>query len=129
MGTSTIGEQVIEYYCPPYDFDCKHKKECPHLMGLSTHWVFSQYSRARDQYREFLEIRDRFQHRLDDAYKRIRNLEKENNELKAKLETIHSKRSNPTKSQRRRSREKSIEAHPKVILGGFARNLEGLTIL
>ena len=116
MGTSTIGEQTIEYYCPPYNFDCKHKNECPHLMGLSTHWVFFQYSRAREQYREFLEIRDRFQNSLDDAYKRIRKLEKENNELKAKLKTIHSKqfKSNkkPTPEKQKRKNRGAPKGHP-----------------
>jgi len=87
-------------YYPPYNFDCEHKNECPHLMGLSTHWVFSKYSRANEQYHEFLDIRDRFRENLDDANRRIRELEKENSELKAKLKIVHQrqfKANNPEK--------------------------------
>ena len=58
-------------------------------MGLSTHWVFSEYSRAQEQYQEFLHIRDNFRHDLDDAYRRINKLKKEIDELKAKFKTLH----------------------------------------
>ncbi len=47
-------------------------------MGLSTHWAFSEYQRANDQYQESLLIQDRLMERVDDAYRRIRDLEKEN---------------------------------------------------
>ena len=60
-------------------------------MGLSTHWVFSEYSRAREQYQQFLTIQDRLRDSLDAANKRIRELEKEKDELKAKLNTLHTK--------------------------------------
>ena len=79
------------YYQPPYNFDCQHKNECPHLMGLSTHWVFSEYSRAQEQYQEFLHIRDNFRHDFDDAYRRINKLKKEIDELKAKFKTLHTR--------------------------------------
>ena len=124
MGTSKIGEQTIEYYCPPYNFDCKHKNECPHLMGLSTHWVFSQYSSTREQYQEFLEIRDRFQNDLDDAYKRIRNLEKENNELKAKLKTIHSKQFKSNKIPKVEKQKRKNRGAPKGHPGWFREKPE-----
>ena len=79
------------YYQPPYDFDCRHKNECPHLMGLSTHWVFTEYCRSQEQYQEFLNIRDNFRNELDNAYRHIKKLEKENDELKAQLKTLHTR--------------------------------------
>ncbi|RPJ77549.1 MAG: IS66 family transposase [Deltaproteobacteria bacterium] len=85
-------------------------------MGLSTHWVFSQYSGAREQYKEFIEIQDRFRTRLDNAYGRIRQLEKENDDLKSKLKTIHSRqfKSNKklTPGQPKRNNRGAPKGHP-----------------
>ena len=60
-------------------------------MGLSTHWVFSEYGRAQEQYQQFLRIRDNLRTQLDDAYRHINTLEKENDELKAQLKTLHNR--------------------------------------
>lgn len=60
-------------------------------MGLSTHWVFSQYNHVKEQYQEFLRIRDNFRQNLDESNRIITELKKENEELKAKLKNIHSR--------------------------------------
>jgi hypothetical protein len=93
-------------------------------MGLSTHWVFFQYSRAREQYREFLEIQDRFRDSLDSAYERIRSLEKENRELKAKLKTIHSKQFKSNIKPKPEKQKKKNRGAPKGHPGWFRKKPE-----
>jgi transposase len=93
-------------------------------MGLSTHWVFSQYSGSLEQYDEFLEIRDRFRNSLDKAYDRIRQLEEENDELKAKLITIHSKQFKSNKNPKPEKRKRKNRGAPKGHPGWFRKKPE-----
>lgn len=103
----------MDYYYPPYNFDCRYKNECPHLMGLSTHWVFSEYRRSYEQYQEFLRIKDDLRKNIDDAYRRIRRLEKENDELKAKLKTLHTKQFKSNKKPKSDRPKKKNRGAPK----------------
>ena len=109
------------YYQPPYNFDCRHKNECPHLMGLSTHWVFSEYSRAQEQYQEFLHIRDNFRRDIDDACLRINQLEKENNELKAQLKTLHTRQFKKNIKKKTTAPKKRNRGAPKGHPGWFRK--------
>ncbi len=109
------------YYQPPYNFDCQHKNECPHLMGLSTHWVFSEYSRAQEQYQEFLHIRDNFRHDLDDAYRRINKLKKEIDELKAKFKTLHTRQFKKNIKRNTTAPKKRSRGAPKGHPGWFRK--------
>jgi transposase InsO family protein len=72
-----------------HEVECAHKNACPHLDGLSTTWVLGQYRRAEDAYDEHLRIIDRFYDDLKGRGERIRLLERENAELKAKLKLLH----------------------------------------
>jgi transposase len=74
---------------PPYGFTCPYADNCPHLEGLSATWVLEGYDRADRVYQEHLQIIDLFRGKLDDAMKRARLLEKENEELKAKNTALH----------------------------------------
>jgi transposase len=74
---------------PPHDFECLYRHCCPYLDGLSTQWVLGEYRRADDVYQEHLRIIDVFDGRLKVRDERIRVLERENAELKAKLQTLH----------------------------------------
>ncbi len=74
---------------PPYDFQCSYRHTCPHLDGLSTQWVLGEYRRAQEVYQEHLRIIDLFDGRLKVRDERIRVLERENAELKAKLQALH----------------------------------------
>ena len=109
------------YYYPPYNFDCQHKDRCPHLMGLSTHWVLSEYRRAKDQYQQFLQIQDNFRNNLNDADKRIRQLETENNELKAKLTIIHSRQFKANKKPKTETPKKKNRGAPVGHPGWFRK--------
>lgn len=74
---------------PPYDFTCPYTDNCPHLNGLSTKWVLGEYERADDVYHEHLRIIDNFRDALEDRDDRIRVLERDNAELKAKYQALH----------------------------------------
>ncbi len=74
---------------PPHDFECLYRHSCPYLDGLSTTWVLGEYRRAEDGYQEHLRIIDDFYGGLKVRDERIRVLERENAELKAKLHALH----------------------------------------
>lgn len=76
---------------PPYDFECLYRHCCPYLDGLSTTWVLGEYRRADDVYHEHLCIIDHFYDGLKTRDDRIRSLERENAELKAKYQALHQK--------------------------------------
>ena len=69
---------------PPPDLKCSREHACPYLDFLSTTWVLGEYRRGQETYQEHLQIIDRFDESLREKEKRIRLLEKENAELKAK---------------------------------------------
>jgi transposase len=74
---------------PPHDFECLYRHCCPYLDGLSTQWVLGEYRRAVEVYQEHLRIIDGFDGDLKVRDERIRVLERENAELKAKLQALH----------------------------------------
>jgi hypothetical protein len=77
------------YLYPPHDFECLYRHSCPYLDGLSTTWVLEEYRRAGEVYQEQLRILDGFDDDLKVRDERIRVLERENAELKAKLQAWH----------------------------------------
>ena len=84
---------------PPPNFNCPYEHACPYLDFLSTTWVLSEYRHAQDNYQEHLQIIDRFDESLQEKEKRIRLLEKENTELKAKLKMLHQRQFKPNKKR------------------------------
>ena len=74
---------------PPHDFTCPYEHNCPHLDWMSTRWVLGEYRRAEETYQEHLRIIETIDAELNAALKRIRVLEKENAELKAKNTALH----------------------------------------
>lgn len=74
---------------PPSDFECLYRHSCPYLDGLSTQWVLEEYRRAHDVYQEHLRIIDVFDGQLKIRDERIRILERDNAELRAKLQALH----------------------------------------
>jgi len=79
------------YPWPPHDFVCLYEHTCPYLDGLSTKWVLEEYRRAGDVYQEHLRIIDNFSEALGASEKRVRVLERENAELRAKYQALHRK--------------------------------------
>jgi transposase len=84
---------------PPYDYVCLYEHTCPYLDGLSTNWVLGQYRRADDVYHEHLRIIDNFREAVEERDERIRVLERENAELRAKYQALHRKQFKPNRKQ------------------------------
>jgi len=74
---------------PPHDFECLYRHSCPYLDGMSTQWVLGEYRQAAEVYQEHLRIIDGFDGDLEVRDERIRVLERENAQLKAKLQFLH----------------------------------------
>lgn len=74
---------------PPPDFVCPYRHRCPALDGMATQWVLEEYRRAEEVYQDHLRIIDGFDGELKVRDARIRVLERENAELKAKLQAVH----------------------------------------
>jgi transposase len=106
---------VPRYPHPPHDFECLYRHTCPYLDRLSTTWVLDEYRRAADVYQEHLRIIKGFDGDLKVRDERIRVLERENAELKAKLQALHHRQFKPNKKKVAENGRKDVE-------GAFLRN-------
>jgi transposase len=95
---------------PPHDFECLYRHSCPYLDGLSTQWVLGEYRRAADVYQEHLRIIDGFGDDLKARDDRIRILERENAQLKAKLQAVHQRQFKPNKKKDAENGRKDVES-------------------
>jgi len=73
----------------PDDFCCPHRNSCPYLEGLSTQWVWQGYQEAAG-----LECRYEYQiealnGQLDEERRQRKQVELENQQLKAQLHALH----------------------------------------
>jgi len=80
---------MARYREAPFDFDCPYRNRCPHLEGLSTSWTFTQYQKSFLAERKYWRMRDDYEAEVDGLQADIRELEKENAELKAQLKALH----------------------------------------
>ncbi len=96
---------------PPRDFECLYRHSCPYLDGLSTPWVLDEYRRAHDVYQEHLQIIDLFDGHFKVRDERIRLLERENAELKAKLQALHRRQ---FKSNKKKGTETGAEENEEA---------------
>ena len=87
------------YPYPPHDFECLYRHSCPYLDGMSTQWVLEEYRRGEDVYQEHLRIIDGFDGEIKVRDERIRRLERENAELKAKLQALHHRQFKPNRKK------------------------------
>lgn len=88
------------YPYPPHDFVCLYENNCPYLDGLSTTWVLGEYRRADDTYHEHLRIIDVLDGELETARKRIRELERDYAEIKAKYHALHQRQFKANRKKR-----------------------------
>jgi transposase len=102
---------VSRYPYPPHDFECLYRHTCPYLDGLSTTWVLEEYRRADEVYQEHLRIIDDLYDGLKARDARIRILERDNAELKARLQALHQR-------QFRRNKKKDAQTGGKEVEGG-----------
>ena len=73
----------------PWNFQCPYRHGCPHLEGLSTQWMWEEYEHAPEENSEHWRIREILEQKLTVAGKRISELERENEDLKAQLTALH----------------------------------------
>jgi transposase len=98
---------------PPHDFECLYRHSCPYLDGLSTTWVLEEYRRADEVYQEHLRIIDGFDGELKVRDERIRVLERDNAELKAKLQALHRRQFKPNRKKDAQTSKKEGEGKKK----------------
>jgi transposase len=100
---------------PPPRFQCPYQGGCPHLDSLSTTWVYGEYRRGEKRYQEHLRIVDNLQEELRRRNERIRILERENAEIKAKVKMLHQRqfKANTKKSTTERKAESPGEGNKK----------------
>lgn len=92
---------------PPWNFECPYKHHCPHLEGLSAKWVWKEYQCSRWEHIEHWKVRDIQQEELEKALNHIVRLEKQNEELKAKLKALHRKQFKANRKSSRKTNEKA----------------------
>jgi hypothetical protein len=92
---------------PPYDFVCLYEHTCPYLDGLSTKWVLGQYRSLDDDRLEYLHLIDIYRKEVRERDDRIRVLERENAELRAKYQALHRKQFKPNRKKEVESDERS----------------------
>jgi len=99
---------------PPWDYQCPYRHCCPHLEGLSTQWVLDEYHQSNDEHLEHWKTRDIQQEELAKALELVGKLEKENEELKAKLQALHKRQFKPNhKPAPQSSQDRSDPARKK----------------
>jgi len=81
----------LRWQSPPLNFECPYQGCCPYLGGMSTKWVKGEYDRSCRQHNEHWRVRDIQQDSLAEALKKVAELEKENEDLRAKLTALHQK--------------------------------------
>jgi chaperonin cofactor prefoldin len=64
---------------------------------LSTTWVYGEYLRSEETDQEHWRIIDVLDERLEKADKRIRELERETAELRARLKALHARQFKPNR--------------------------------
>jgi transposase len=79
---------------------------------MSTTWVLGEYRRGEDTYDEHLRIIDVFDERLETARERIRELEREVAELRAKYQALHQKQFKPNRKKNAPCEEKAADRPP-----------------
>jgi len=94
---------------PPPDFECLYRHDCPYLDGMSTQWVLEEYRRDKDVYQEHLQIIESFDGEIKVRDERIRRLERENAELKAKLQALHRRQFKSNKKKDAQTGGKEVE--------------------
>ena len=109
----------------PLNYDCHYRHCCPHLEGLSTQWVFEEYQRSGSEHLEHWKVRDEQQEQIEQYLVYIKELEKKNDELQAKLEALHRRQFKANKKKAKdkgsASNKKKKRGAPKGHPGWFRR--------
>ncbi len=77
---------------------------------MSTKWIVGSYQRSKREHYEHWRVRDIQQDRLSGALKKIAELEKENEQLRAKLKMIHQRQFKANRKKDKKTDEDTKEA-------------------
>jgi transposase len=73
----------------PDDFRCPYRDGCPYLEGLSTGWVFHRYQEVAGTECHYEYQLEELYKELDQARRQRKQLELENQQLRAQLQALH----------------------------------------
>lgn len=77
---------------PPWGFVCPYEHHCPHLQGLSTQWVFSEYQRSHIQEHAHWLSREEMADENHRLLQTVRTQELEIDRLRAENKMLHQQR-------------------------------------
>lgn len=97
------------YKPAPWGFECPYKHNCPHLEYLSAQWVWEEYQRSSHEHLQHWQVRDIQQEELEKALDYIGKLEKQNQELRAKLKALHQRQFKANKRKNRQASENNTD--------------------
>ena len=75
----------------PPGFDCPYRHACPHLDGLSAHWVWMSYQEHPEERDRLLAANDDLHAQLQTALQKIEQVEREKAQLQVELKQLHRK--------------------------------------
>ena len=82
----------------PPGFQCPYQDRCPHLDGLSTHWVWTCYQEHPLERAQLLTDIAGLRAELRAALEFIRDLERDKAQLQAQLHDLHRKQFKPNRA-------------------------------
>ena len=80
---------------PPWGFTCPYEHHCPHLEGLSTQWVFSEYQRSHAREHAHWLSREEMAEENRNLLQTLRKQEEEIDQLRAENKRLHQQRFKP----------------------------------
>jgi transposase len=75
----------------PYDYQCPYRQACPHLQGMSTEALWHRHELDLQQAQEDRERIDQLVDWLNERDREVGRLERENQQLRAQLKSLHQK--------------------------------------
>ena len=85
---------------PPWGFVCPCEHHCPHLQGLSTQWVFSEYQRSHIREHAHWLSREEMAEENSNLLRTVRDQEAEIDRLRAENKMLHQQRFKPNSKKR-----------------------------
>lgn len=108
-------------YKTRWEVKCEYRHQCPYLDGMSTKWCLDEYRRSCERESEHWRIRELQQQELRESFNIIKQLERENEELKARLKALHQKQFK--KNVKIRSNEKANPVHCSGVSSDESNNV------
>ena len=98
---------------PPWGFRCPYEHHCPHLQGLSTKGVFSQYQRSHAQEHALWLIREEMAEEIRTLHQALEEKEKENDQLRAENKRLHQQKFKANSKKRDKQKKEDAPAGEK----------------